>query len=223
MADRDTQVRWAPRVPKGKLRRLYEQDAQGILDAELVDEVGWMLYQRCLSILQADEARRGRVRCPGCEAPVIRPDRRDEAEVLHCDQCGWEMRWQDYARTFRRRQLNVGGAGKVFRGYAEHYERTRDPRERMLLIDGLIHAFHVMLVVWSKEPQPSRPVCPNLIDGKLSELVPFLDSLAYGDGSPPERRETRENWRRGLRAQEQFYRDIANRDRTRPWQRREGD
>jgi hypothetical protein len=223
MPEDPTPIHWAPRVPKQKIRRLYESEARGLLDEALLDDVGLMLLLRCQSILQAEEARRGRVRCPGCEAVIIRPDHRPEEELLHCGGCGWEMRWQEYAKSFRRKQLNVGGARKAFQSYVECYSRAQSPRDRMLLVDQLIHAFHVMLVVWSEDPQPSRPACPNLIDGKLSELVPFLDSLAYGDGTPPERRATREAWQQGREAMERFYRDLQNRPKGRPWQRREGD
>ena len=215
-------IHWAPRVPKQKIRRLYESEARGVLDEALLDDVGLMLYLRCQSILEVEEARRGRVRCPHCRAVHARPDRREETEVLHCDECGWELSWQDYAKSFRRKQLSVGGAKRVFELYVQQYERTRSSRERMLLIDQLIHAFHLMLVVWSEDPQPTRPACPNLIDGKLNELVPFLDSLAYGDGTRPERRQTREAWQQTLQAMEQFFRDLQARPRGRKWQRREG-
>ena len=216
-------IHWAPRVPKQKLRRLYESEARGLLDQVLLDDVGLMLYLRCQSILQVEEACRGRVPCPQCEALVVRPDRRPEEEMLHCDGCGWEMRWQEYAKSFRRKQLRVGGARRVFSRYVQQYPRAQSPGDRMLLVDLLIHAFHVHVFAWAQGPQPTRPVCPNLIDAKLHELLPFLDSLAYGDGTPPERRATREAWRQAREAMEQFYRDIQNRPRGRPWQRREGD
>jgi predicted RNA-binding Zn-ribbon protein involved in translation (DUF1610 family) len=211
-------------VPRSKLRRLYESEAQGLLDEALLDEVGLLLHLRCQSILQAEEARRGRVRCPQCEHVILRPERRHEDEVLHCQGCGWEMRWQEYAKSFRRRQLNVGGAKRVFELYVQQYPRADSPQDRMLLIDQLIHAFHVYVFAWSQGPQPTRPVCPNLIDGKLDELLPFLDSLAYGEGSPPARRATQQAWRQGLRDTERFFEYMQNRpdrrrrDRGRRWE-----
>jgi hypothetical protein len=57
---------WAPRLPQRLVARLYETDARGILDEELIDEVGYGLLARVESILTATEASRGRVRCPRC-------------------------------------------------------------------------------------------------------------------------------------------------------------
>ena len=216
-------IHWAPRVPKQKLRRLYESEARGLLDQVLLDDVGLMLYLRCQSILQVEEACRGRVPCPQCEALVVRPDRRPEEEMLHCDGCGWEMRWQEYAKSFRRRQLSVGGAKRVFSRYVQQYPRTQSPGDRMLLVDQLIHAFHVHVFAWAQGPQPTRPVCPNLVDAKLHELLPFLDSLAYGESAPPERRETRAGWREGLRETERFFEYMQNRPGRPHRQPREGD
>jgi len=45
------EVHWAPPVSKEKIRRLYESDASGLRDDELLDDVGITLYLRCKSIL----------------------------------------------------------------------------------------------------------------------------------------------------------------------------
>ena len=68
-------VRWAPRVPRAAVRRLYETDALGIVDEVQIDAVGYALYARCRSILQVTAAHAGRVVCPRCAAPVDRPRR----------------------------------------------------------------------------------------------------------------------------------------------------
>ncbi|MGI6704943.1 MAG: hypothetical protein ACOX6S_01330 [Clostridia bacterium] len=39
---------WAPKVNPNKIRRLYQQDAKGILDDELLDDVGYSLYGSCI-------------------------------------------------------------------------------------------------------------------------------------------------------------------------------
>jgi len=36
-----SKIDWAPRVKPQTLRRLYQTDARGILDEELIDEVGY--------------------------------------------------------------------------------------------------------------------------------------------------------------------------------------
>ena len=58
-----------------------------------------------------------------------------------------------------------------------------------MLIDQLVHGFH-----WSLEHDPTRPVAVNLIQGRLGEVIAFLDSLSYGEESTPGTKEQREEW-----------------------------
>jgi hypothetical protein len=44
-------IQWANRVSQIKIWQLYQSDARGILDEELIDEVGIALYARAQSIL----------------------------------------------------------------------------------------------------------------------------------------------------------------------------
>ena len=90
---------WARRVAKGKIRRLYETDARGIYDEDLIDDVGWALLARCESFITANRARAGQLPCPECDRPVRRE------EVLRC-RCGWELPWADYFRTIQHKQLS---------------------------------------------------------------------------------------------------------------------
>ena len=123
------------------------------------------------------------------------------------------MSWSDYAKTFKRRQLNSGGAGAAFRLYMRQYDRTETAQERMLLIDQLIHAFHVHLFKHVEGPQPTRPVVPNLIDGRLTDLIPFLDELTYGKNTPRERLDSQEAWRQALKAMEGFFETFRRHSR----------
>jgi hypothetical protein len=43
---------WARRGSRHKVRRLYESDAQGLLDTDLLDEVGYGMYARCRDMFQ---------------------------------------------------------------------------------------------------------------------------------------------------------------------------
>src|SRR5689334_11807084 len=47
MASQNTDLRWEPRVPGHRIRRLYETDARGIRDEALLDDVAYALYSRC--------------------------------------------------------------------------------------------------------------------------------------------------------------------------------
>ena len=46
-----TMIRESRRVPRHKIRRLYESDARGMLDEELLDDVGYGIYARCQDII----------------------------------------------------------------------------------------------------------------------------------------------------------------------------
>jgi hypothetical protein len=72
----------------------------------------------------------------------------------------------------------------------------------MLLIDRLIHGFHWYL----KTGGPTRPVAVNLIEGRLSDVVAFLDRLSYGEKSTPGTRETYAQWDVNIDANRNWYR-----------------
>jgi hypothetical protein len=210
-----SEIRWTPRVPKWKIRRLYESDAQGIVDQEIVDDVGITLFQRCRDILTIREAKRGRVECPRCarrrqhtfiERAPKQGDVRDE--VLRCPECDWQITWGEYALSFKRKQLHYGGAVEAFEAYVRNYQAARTPREKMLVIDRLIHEFHYSLR--HQPDRPCRPVGVNLIQGRATDVVRFLDELTYGDNTPSEMMDNRVDWRRNL--QETYWRDVVSTD-----------
>ena len=172
----DIRPQWHPRVKKELVRRLYENDARGLPDEALIARVGFALLLRCQSILVATAAHAGRATCPRCETIIPHHSQPDEALV--CSQCGWQTTWAAYHQSYQDRQLFGGGALNAFRSYAESYPQARTSRERMLLIDLLLHTFHTQLT-----RDPSRPAACNLIAGKSSDILVFLDTLTFGEGS----------------------------------------
>ena len=54
---------WAKKVPPYKIKKLYEQDAKGIYDEELVDDVGIGLYARVDSMLMVTSSNLGHPLC----------------------------------------------------------------------------------------------------------------------------------------------------------------
>jgi hypothetical protein len=67
-------------------------------------------------------------------------------------------------------------------------ERTRR-HGRSLAIDRLTHAFH-----HNVSGMPCRAACVNLIQGKLSTVIQFLDELSSGEPGSDSTR-TRNEWR----------------------------
>jgi hypothetical protein len=121
-------------------------------------------------------------------------DPRDE--VITCPECGWQVTWGEYAATYKRKQLNIGGAEGAFAAYVQSYEAARTPKAKMLAIDRLIHEFHYSLR--DRPWLPTRSVGPNLIQGKLTDILQFLDELTYGPDTAQEMQEQRTDWLRNL-------------------------
>ncbi len=183
------EIRWARRVPQHKVRRLYALDAKGIVDEELIDDVGYAMYARCESIRTVTEAHAGRVACPRC-ASVMRHDWHIKDEVLTCE-CGWQAAWRDYLKSYQRKQLYGGNGYPAFLAFLETWPQARAPRDKLFAIDRLIHACHA-----SARFGFGRTAAVNLIEGTASELLVFLNELAYGDGSTPGLSQTRDEWLR---------------------------
>jgi hypothetical protein len=156
----------------------------------LIDEVGWALYSRCQSILWVTD--RDRVPCPRCHQVIVCPSERWSRQVpIVCPDCGWQATFGQWRDSWRHRDLHGGNAMPAFRAFVEQWERAHPPRERMLLIDRLIHAFH-----WSlRKNQPFGPAGRNLIEGRYDEVVAFLERLTYGEGSTPGTTDQKSAWR----------------------------
>jgi len=190
------EIQWARRVKPEVIRRLYTLDAKGIVDEELIDEVGYAMYARCHSIRIATRAHAGKAMCPRCRADVLRssPDWKTWSKDEPCAcACGWATTWGEYHRTYKGKQLHGGGAYPMFRAFIDRWPQAKTPRDKMLAIDWLIHECHGQF-----KGAMGRPAACNLIEGTMHELVEFLDQLAYGDQSTPGVGEVRERWRAGV-------------------------
>jgi hypothetical protein len=187
-------VRWARRVPREMIRRLYEREAQGILDEKLVDEVAFAFYARCLSIVKATEAYRGRAACPVCDNVIEHTHR--SAEVLCCSQCSWQTTWREYRSSYQGKYLVTGNPGGAFAEYPRRLEAARTAREKMLAIDWLVHQVHSWTA--EREAPRGRPAAVNLIEGTETKVVAFLDELTAGPSASAEEREAYSAWRKTL-------------------------
>ncbi len=198
---------WAPKVSQAEFRLLYERDAQGIIDTVLIDEVGWALWERCDSILIVTAAHNGHVLCPSCDAIIERQNPWSADEVVECKKCGWHMLWATYHQSYRSKQLFGANAVDVFESYHKAFPRAQVDREKMLLIDQLIHAFHVSL-----QHGIGRPVAANLIEGSLKDVIHFLDKLTSGDVSATGIGDARTTWKQTLLAADWTQVFIENND-----------
>ena len=190
-------IQWANRVSQTRIWQLYQSDARGILDEELIDEVGIALYARAQSILLVIK---GDVRCPRCRSIVHIGWEQIQApdKVILCPIAGclWQTTYRDWRKSLHRQHLLGRNANSALKAFVEQYRHAKRPRDKMLLIDQLIHAFHQKL----KAGDPLKSVASNLIEGKGPKVVAFLERLAYGDGNTPGLKETKAAWRERLEA-----------------------
>ena len=201
--NRGMPILWAKRLRPALIRRLYETDSRGIVEEELIDEVGCALLARCETIRRVTERR-----CPHCGHEMAgardAEGRMVPEAAFTCGGCGFETTWRAYRRSYTRTRTHGGRAYPEFIRFMDDYPRARTPAERMICIDALIHALHQDASgVWS------TPAATNLIEGKHADIMHLLDSLAYGDAGTPGLREAHGRWARTIERSEsatrQFY------------------
>lgn len=201
---------WAPRVDRRDIRRLYEESGKGLIDEDLIHEVGYGLYVRCESILKVKEAMRGNISCPNCEASLRRTCPVAEDELLRCTQCGWECLWQEYRNTFEGKLLNAGSMERFCKEFLCSFAAERSPGSKLVLIDTLIHRLHAEL------DGGNKPGAYAFIDGSIEDVATFLDRLTYGDQIPEEVRTKRDAWRTRVRSGPKFWAEQLSDNQKEP-------
>lgn len=189
---------WAPKLPQRLIARLYLADSRGIVDEELLDEVGYGLFARCESMLIVTEASRGSVRCPGCGQTITHTN--NPKDLLKCRKCKWQKSWQAYKRAYKGRHLHAGGIEPFVREYFEQFPRAKDARRKMLLIDGLLHRWH-----WENMSNADKASASNFLEGSHDDVVAFLNALTYNQDSTPGLSDSWQEW------QEKAQQAIASR------------
>jgi hypothetical protein len=163
-------IRWAPKVPKERVSRLYRDEARGLPDPMVVEEVGGRLFERCQSVLMVSDANG--VLCPMCQTALTpQGNRWTQSDTPTC-RCGWSCTFAEWSLSWRHRELNGANAVDAFRAYVQSWPTARTIRRQMVLIDQLIHAFHYGL-----RQDPGRPAANNLIEGSVAQVVQLLDEI----------------------------------------------
>jgi hypothetical protein len=67
----------------------------------------------------------------------------------------------------------------------------------MLLVDWIVHEAHKTTL--AGELEFHRPTAVNLIEGRMRELIVFLDELAHGPGGTAGLAERADRWRAEIR------------------------
>jgi RNase P subunit RPR2 len=173
--------KWAKRVSRRDIQRLYESDAKGLLDKELLNEVHYAIYVRVCDMFEVREAQQfGRVTCRQCRAPIPQPYRmgtRNKNKILKCEKCGWQVTCGEFYNSYTGKSMLPGSVTELFDSYLARFSKAKTPAEKLLLIDWLIHQFHVMQGV------PGKPVGQNVIQGTADQVRELIETLAYGPGN----------------------------------------
>jgi hypothetical protein len=174
-------IRWAPRLRPALLKRLYDSDAKGFQNLELCEEVGSALYARCDTFHLVSQTF---VRCPIC-FQVFEVAREGVTTCL-TKGCAFNTTFDAYGQSVQNYYAWTGRAAEAFETFYQRYPTARTYREKMLLIDQLIHSFHID----EKRGVASKSVASKLLEGNRKEVVRFLDELSGVDT------ESKDEWRR---------------------------
>lgn len=159
---------WCPKVSRNDLMRLYTKEAQGMLDEELLEEIGLTMYVRCkVSKEIYNLMEQGKIKCMECGSIL------SGSGELVCG-CGRKYTCHAYRKAYRENNMPRGAASAIFDQFTADWENAAAPQEKMRLIDNLIHEFHVSEISGMK----GRPVGVNLIQGTKPQIVKLICELA---------------------------------------------
>jgi hypothetical protein len=129
-----------------------------------------------------DAQKHGQVKCRSCGALLperFRMGTKNKRNILCCAACGWEVTCGAFFDSYTRECMLPGSVPDIFKGFMQRWPSTRTSSEKMLLIDWLIHEFHVNHGI------AGRPVGENVIQGSKAQVSELIAGLAAGPGSTP--------------------------------------
>lgn len=122
------QFKWSKKVALKDIFKLYQTEAQGLIDEELVDEIGLTFYMRCK---QASEVRglidRGQMLCLQCGTVLTKID---DNEVVNCN-CGYSYTFREYCRSYTAANMPGGRATEIFEHFAKTWPHLKETSQKM--------------------------------------------------------------------------------------------
>lgn len=168
--ERYNKFKWPDKLNINKLKQLYLLDSKGLQDEIVADEIGLTLYLRCKYGKEDMELMdRYIIRCHNCNSII-----EGHEDFRECT-CGYQYSYKEYRRNYRKNNMPTGAAAKVFEEYIHKWIRSRDYNSKMILIDKLLHEFHLSLISGAVH----RPVAMNFIDGTREKVERIINELAY--------------------------------------------
>lgn len=178
-------VAWPAKVSRRQLEKLYAAEAAGTPDEALLDDVGYTLYARCKASQEIwDLMERGAIRCLACGQEIDVAQRLGARTRAYMDwgqepfacACGKHYTYRGYRQAYRTNNMPRGSASAIFDAFIADWARaaTRSYREKMLLVDRLVHEAHISLLGGTE----NRPVAVNLIEGNKQQVLALLNGLS---------------------------------------------
>ena len=171
---------WPVKIRRAKIWQMYQNDALGAVDDDLVEDVGFRLFHRCHSIWLVT---RREVECPRCGMvlPMSEPGTwimLPGVQSCPTPGCGWETTADEWHASWRHQDLLGAAAMQATETYLHDNPLAHTTQERMVCIDQLIHSFHISL----RTGKSGRSFANNLIEGSHDQVVAFLDKLSAKTG-----------------------------------------
>lgn len=126
---------------------------------------------------------RGEVECPSCRGVYLVAAQGESP--CPSEGCSWSTEPGEYRASIRNHHAHTGRAVEAFVRFYERYPAARTYSDKILIIDELVHAFHL-----DETRHPVKSVASKLLEGNKTEAVRFLDRLSVVD---PARKQ---EWRR---------------------------
>ena len=159
---------WSPKISQGKIKKLYATDAKHIRDEELVDEVGFMIYARCLQGRDERQfAKSNKLKCHYCGEINKKPSN----GLIVCP-CGYAYIFREYMRDMNKKRMP---SWSFHYDFINKWEVARTYSDKMMVIDFLIHECHKNM--FSGVNRNSAGI--NLIHGTNKQVNELILSLAY--------------------------------------------
>jgi len=169
----DIKIKWAERLPRGIVRRLYESDAKNVQNDDLADEVGYGLYARAKDLIEINRTHEtGMIHCRSCGSEIHK-----SADDMYNCACGWSVSQKEYHISYKGKQFISISAAQFAVEFMRRWELAIDSyADKMMAIDYLIHRFHDEFT-----ERTTRPAAINFIEGKPGDIVDLILELAYSN------------------------------------------
>src|SRR5215510_7064858 len=140
MDRKSERITWSPRIRPVLIKRLYDSDALGLQDDELCTDVGFRLYLRCQTVLMVS---RNEVACPRCDN-IFKINTSSPGALTVCptNGCGWQTTRSEYHQSWSKKRIWGANALPAFEEFYSQFSSALSYKEKMVLIDQLIHSFH---------------------------------------------------------------------------------